>query len=579
MLGLGALLSVPLSAGNWPAWRGPSGNGVASDTKLPLQWSEKDNVRWRTELPGPGNSSPIVWGDRVFVSQFVEKENLRALLCFDRATGRLLWRSGVTYTESETTQENNPYCAGTPATDGKHVYVCFGSPGVYAYDFSGKELWHRDLGKLNHVFGTAVSPVVSGDLCFVNFGPDEKARLVALDTATGRIVWEAEPPRPDESERQAETRGFGGRGGFGPGTMLAPQFLAQGDQNGDRQLAKAEFSALAGTWFDKLDSDKSGKLNQEQFTGKLGELLPPPPGADAGPGGGRGGRGGGPARFAGPGLFTAADLDKDGTLTRDEWRRAFDQWGIDWDTDKSGSLSEERIRDGLNAALPRPNFGGPGGRGGGGGGNMGGSWSTPVLVRVDGHDELVVSVPFRVAGLDPKTGRQLWLSKGLGSTVYTTPVWGEGRLVAASGGIGGGTALAIRPGGSGDVTEARREWRLERFKNTFGSGVIHQGHFYTLSQEGIAECLELGSGKSVWQERLSGPGAQTSSWSSMLLADGKIFIPNKSGDVFILRAAPKFEVLAINSVKEPTNASLAAANDELFLRTDKALWCIATPPK
>src|SRR5262249_21378663 len=155
----------------------PDGNGLSAEKNLPLKWSEKENVRWRVELPGPGNSSPIVWSDRVFVAQHVEKENRRTLMCFDRADGKLLWQSGVVYTENEPTQENNPYCAGTPATDGERVYVCFGSAGVFAYDFAGKELWRRDLGKLNHMFGSAISPTLHGDLCIVNFGPGEKAKL------------------------------------------------------------------------------------------------------------------------------------------------------------------------------------------------------------------------------------------------------------------------------------------------------------------------------------------------------------------------------------------------------------------
>src|SRR5690349_15181917 len=91
--------ALPAFAGNWPGWRGPQGNGVAPETNLPLKWSDKENVRWRVALPGPGNSSPIVWADRVFVSQFIEKENRRALICFDRTTGKQLWQSGVNYTE------------------------------------------------------------------------------------------------------------------------------------------------------------------------------------------------------------------------------------------------------------------------------------------------------------------------------------------------------------------------------------------------------------------------------------------------------------------------------------------------
>ena len=103
--------------------------------------------------------------------------------------------------------------------------------------------------------------------------------------------------------------------------MLAPQMLSQGDKSGDQKLTQEEFSALADAWFDKLDAQKAGKLSQEQFTEKLGEVLPPPPGG-ASPGGGRGG---GPARFAGPGRFTATAADKDGSLTRAELKGAFER--------------------------------------------------------------------------------------------------------------------------------------------------------------------------------------------------------------------------------------------------------------
>jgi len=291
-------------AGNWPGWRGPEGTGVSSDKNLPLKWSDTENVRWRVALPGPGNSSPIVWANRVFVTQAVEKENRRTLMCLDRANGKLLWQSGVTYAENEPTQENNPYCSGTPVTDGERVYVCFGSAGVYAYDFDGKEAWHRDLGKLNHVFGNAVSTLLYGDFCILNFGPDEKARLIALNRKTGQTVWEVEPPKVDPSEQQqmpGGPGGPGGRGGFGPGMFVAPQMLSQADKNGDQKLTKEEFVAVADAWFDKLDPEKTGKLSEQQLIEKLAEVMPPPPGfgsrgggppgEGAQPGGGRGGRG------------------------------------------------------------------------------------------------------------------------------------------------------------------------------------------------------------------------------------------------------------------------------------------------
>ena len=144
-----------------------------------------------------------------------------------------------------------------------------------------------------------------------------------------------------------------------------------------------------------------------------------------------------------------------------------------------------------------------------------------------------------------------------------------------SGGMGGGNAIAMKPGGRDDVTESQRLWRLDRAKSGIGSGVIHEGHLYTISQDGIAACLDLKTGKTVWEERVKGSSSRNSSWSSAILVDGKIYLPNQAGDVFVLRASPTFELLATNSVNEPTNASLAASDGELFLRTNKSLWCFS----
>jgi hypothetical protein len=371
--------------------------------------------------------------------------------------------------------------------------------------------------------------------------------------------------------------------------MIAAQILSQGDKNADQKLSNEEFSALAADWFAKIDKAKAGKVDQQTFADRFGEILTPPSAETTENRPQESGRRGGFARFLSSGFFTATDTDKDGSLTRDEWNGTFAKWFNDWDTDKSAALDEAKLREGLNAALPRPEFGGFGGGAGGGGGPGGGgggrgrggpggpgggaSWSTPVLVAADGREELVFSLPGCLAAYDPKTGKQLWLSKGLGGTIYTSPVAGEGALVGMTSGPGGGSAIAVKAGGNGDVSDTQRLWRKERMKSGIGTGVIHEAHLYTISQDGIAACIDLKDGNTIWEERLKGSGSRGSSWSSMLLSDGRIYVPNQSGDVFVLRAAPKFELLATNSVGESTNASLAAADGELFLRTDKALWC------
>src|SRR5687768_7164410 len=187
-------------------------------------------------------------------------------MCFDRKDGKLLWQSGVTYTEREQTQRDNPYCSATPVTDGERVIASFGSAGLYCYDFAGKELWHRELGKMEHMFGNAASPILVGDLCVLHFGPGDGTRLIAVKKQTGETAWEATPPKVEIINQPrggsgAEPRGGPGggagapedRGGFGPGQILAPVIFAQADKNADQKISREEFTSVAEAWFAKLD--------------------------------------------------------------------------------------------------------------------------------------------------------------------------------------------------------------------------------------------------------------------------------------------------------------------------------------
>jgi outer membrane protein assembly factor BamB len=183
------------AAENWPTWRGAEGIGVSTDREVPLTWSDKENVRWRVPLPDRGNSTPVVWGDRLFVTQATDKGRRRSVMCLGRADGKLMWQSGMNYAQREPTNGQNPYCSSSPITDGDRVIAFFGSPGLYCYDMDGHELWHREFGRVDSWHGSGSSPIIYGDLCILNFGPGTHAALIACDKKTGEVKWTATPPR------------------------------------------------------------------------------------------------------------------------------------------------------------------------------------------------------------------------------------------------------------------------------------------------------------------------------------------------------------------------------------------------
>jgi outer membrane protein assembly factor BamB len=405
------LTSAPLLAENWPAWRGPTGDGVCTEKGVPLTWSPTENVKWKAALPEPGNSSPVVWGARVFVTQPIGDQ--RMLLCFDRATGKELWRAGTRYEGKELTHATNPYCSASPVTDGERVIVSFASAGVWCFDVAGRELWHRDLGEQRHIWGYGGSPVLHGDRCFLLFGPGPRTFLIALDKKTGQNLWQHDEP--------------GGHSG------------------------------------ESVEKDK----------------------------------------------------------TRESWR---------------------------------------------------GSWGDPLIRRVGARDELFLNFPRRACAFDPATGQELWTCAGLNPLAYTSPIFADGISVHMGG--FSGSALAVRAGGAGDVTASHRVWHYPKTRQRIGSGVIHDGHIYILNDPGVAECIELATGRVVWDKPLTGPGPSRTNWSSLVVAEGRCYGMNQGGDAFVFRASPRFELLATNSLGEKTNSSFAISDGDLFIRTHKQLWCI-----
>jgi outer membrane protein assembly factor BamB len=399
-----------LTAADWPAWRGPSGQGFCEEKNVPLKWSGNENVKWKITLDHQGNSTPIVWGDRIFLTQANKGGTERSLLCFARADGKRLWQKDVAYPDKERNWNESWYANASPVTDGERVVVSFASAGMYCFDFDGKELWKRtDLGKWEHQFGNGSSPVLYGDLAILWCGPNaDKGRnfLLAVNKKTGDTVWE----------------------------------------------------------------------------------------------------------------------------------------------------HDEKM----------------------------GSWSTPLIVNVNGQDQLLLGMSLDVKGapdpktgylkgFDPKTGKVLWHSHGLDSYVYTSPLYANGIAVAMSG--YGGAALAVKLGGSGDITEDRL-WKHPRNTQRVGSGMIVGDHVYIVEENGVPHCYELKTGAEAWNVEKR-PGGSTT-WGSMVHAAGRLYVLMRNGDTLVFAANPKYELLTINRLGggESTNSSLAISNGDIFIRTFKHLWCI-----
>ncbi len=208
-----ALVFSPLpSAGNWPHWRGPTGNGVAPEAKPPTTWSATRNVKWKTPIPGRGSGSPVVWENRVFVTTGVAEDGglgfdgqklskiAFKLFCLDRESGEVLWeRTAVEATPHEGTHSTNTFASASPCTNGTHVYAHFGSRGLYCYTMDGELVWKRDdFGKMEtrNDFGEGSSPTLAGDKILVPWDHEGPSALFALDRLTGETVWKADRDEP-----------------------------------------------------------------------------------------------------------------------------------------------------------------------------------------------------------------------------------------------------------------------------------------------------------------------------------------------------------------------------------------------
>ena len=381
----------------WARWRGPSGQGLVGTGGYVDRWSATENIRWRTPIPGSGNSSPIVWRDRIFVTTAYEQGDRISMLAFDRGTGKRLWETFAPEGRSARAHQKNGYASATPSTDGQRVYVSLGSRGLLAVNMDGTIAWHVEVGRVNNYHGPAGSALLYKDRLILFQDSQGDAFIAAYDARTGKQLW------------------------------------------------RTQRNATVG-------------------------------------------------------------------------------------------------------------------------------WGTPIAIRVDGHDEVIVNGQNRVCGYNPDTGTELWSCNGPTFEVIPTPVVGHGMVFCSSGRAG--PTLAIRPGGKGDVTGTHLVWSTPRGSPFVPSPILHDGLLYMVNDmQSIGTCFDARSGETVWQERL-GVAKREGFSASPIGVDGKIFFTNDDGETFVLRAGRKFELLHVNNIGERMLASPALVDGRWYMRTDGHLLAV-----
>jgi outer membrane protein assembly factor BamB len=223
------LVGAQERAAQWPSWRGPLATGEAPQADPPTTWDATTNIQWKVNLPGKGSGTPIVWGENVFVVTAVKTDRTAKpedlpkvdpklekktdppthyyefyVYCFDRTTGKERWKQlAATKVPHEGHHATHSYAAGSPTTDGKHLYVSFGSFGTYCYTLEGKLVWQADFGRLSTRlgWGEAVTPTLHGDSLLLNWDQEVDSKLICLNAATGKVRWEV--PRDEKTSWNA----------------------------------------------------------------------------------------------------------------------------------------------------------------------------------------------------------------------------------------------------------------------------------------------------------------------------------------------------------------------------------------
>ncbi len=423
-----AITAEPQNNANkfWPQWRGPLGTGEVLFGNPPLQWSETENIRWKTPIPGSGHATPVIWGNQVFILTAIEsgktasneqieamKQSLpewqrqtgkvpAAIMKFDiislsRKEGKILWQKTLAEKlPHQGTHTDGSWASASPITDGTHVFAYFGSFGLYCLDMQGKLIWQTDLGDMNTKlsFGEGSTPALYKDKIIINWDHEGESFIVVLNKNTGKQLW--------KKQRDEKT-----------------------------------------------------------------------------------------------------------------------------------------------------------------------SWSTPIVVVLNGKPVVVVSATNHVYGYDLNTGDILWESTGMTGNVVPIPVHDNGMVYVMSG-FRGAALQALNPANAGDIIA----WSYNKNTPYVPSPLLYKNSLYFFKENrAILTCLNAKTGEPFYEaQRIRD---MQGVYSSPVAINDHVYLVSREGVTVVLKHGPAIDIVATNKLDESFTASPAIVENELYLRGQKFLYCIA----
>jgi len=458
------LCAGSLTAADPPGWsrfRGPNGSGVSSAMNVPIEFGPAKNLLWRLALPH-GHSSPIIKGDRIYLTGFRDD----ALLTFaiDRGTGRILWERTAPQVKTRVVDKRNNPASPSPAVDDNAVYVFFPDYGLIAYDTSCHQRWTMPLGPFTNIYGMGASPIVVGDLLILACDQSVGSFVMAVNTRTGRVQWKTDRPEA----KSGHSTPIVWRGSDGTDQILLPGsfLLTSYDVATGRKLWWVGGLSFEMKSTPVIDGDTIYVNGYGAPVNDPGNKITVPS-ADV--------------------VWPTADADGDGVLSKAEFPKFTPAFWFDVaDLDHNGSLSRDE-------------------------------WA------------------YYRASLESENGM-----------------------------------LAIRLGGSGDMSDKAIRWKYQRTVPQLPSPLLYGGVLYMINDNGIVTTLDPQKGTLITQGRLTGaPGPH---FASPIAADGHIFFTSEAGAVVVVSPGGNITPLVVNDLGEDTYATPAIADGRIYVRTMATLF-------